>query len=192
MNPICKKLDQAASVYGICLMIVFLLISCQPEKVKLEGAPPFFDLEAFFQKEVDRMGGQTVERKILLKGQMDVQKLSNWDAAVELEGFKELNINRPAWRDQYRVDSLRGENGWLEGLRYLAIDSSLRIQEIDIDFADSGEVAEIRVEKYIKNLVVHFHQKLRYRPGQGYWLWREQKVPLTKQSEMKIEVSYNR
>ncbi|MCB9285206.1 MAG: hypothetical protein H6563_14135 [Lewinellaceae bacterium] len=177
-------------------VIVFLIllggISCQSERaIEREAIQPFFDLDAFFQTEIDRMtGDKTVERNILFMGKRDKQKLDNWDAKEELEGFKDLNINRVAWRDQYLVDSLRDENHQLEGLRYTAIDSSLRIREVAVDFTASGEVSEVRVEKYIKNLVVHFHQKLRYRPGTGYWLWREQKVPLTKRSEMKIEVAY--
>ncbi|MBK8490719.1 MAG: hypothetical protein IPL49_07420 [Saprospirales bacterium] len=171
--------------------IVLFLISCQPDPNQVAKVVPFFDLEAFFQKEISEMPAeQSAEKKITLNGKTETKKLADWAASQELEGFKEFNINRPAWHDQYQVDSLRNMEGTLEGIRYMALDSSLRIRQLDIDWAPSGEISEVRVEKFSKNMVVYFHQKLRYRPGKGYWLWREQKVPFTKRSELEVEVSY--
>ena len=173
-------------MWCICL----LMVSCQ-DKLPVKEIVPFFDLEAFFQEEISKLHtDQAVEKQISLNGKTEKQELTNWAASQELEGFKEFNINRPAWRDQYQVDSLRNTEGTLEGVRYMAMDSSLRIRQLEIDWAATGEVAEIRVEKFSENMVVYFHQKLHYYPGKGYWLWREQKVPFTKRSELEIEVTY--
>ncbi|MBK8429510.1 MAG: hypothetical protein IPL27_27740 [Lewinellaceae bacterium] len=83
-----------------------------------------------------------MDKKVTMNGVTEQQQ-GNWNAAEELKGFKDLHINRPAWRDQYLVDSLRGTNGEITGLRYVAVDSTMRIREVEVDWAD-GAVSEIR------------------------------------------------
>jgi len=177
-------------IHKTVIILAAFAASCSPSAPG--GGPAsgnFFDLEAFFDSEIGRLGKrQGVEKTITLNGETQQQR-GEWNAEEELDGFKDLKINRPAWRDQYEVDSLRGSDGQLEGLRYAARDSSLRIRGVEIDMKEGG-VEEIRVEKYIKNTVVYFHQELSYRPGEGYWLKRVQKVPLTKRSELEIEVRF--
>lgn len=174
----------------ILLALLCLGFGCRPDVVKKEAANPFFDLEAFFQSEAERLASQQkVDKKITMNGATEERQESNWNAAEELKGFKDLHINRPAWRDQYQVDSIRGANGEITGLRYMAVDSTLRIRELEVDWVD-GAISEIRVEKHMKNLIVFFHQTLRYRPGEGYSIWRAQKVPLKKKSEMVVEVEF--
>jgi len=170
---------------------LLLLLSCQPSEKQANKVSPFFDLATFFEQEIESLGtDRPIKKTILLNDKTEILNLDRWDPRPELEGFKELHINRPAWRDQYQVDSSFYNDGGLSRLMYTAIDSSLRIKQVEIDWTAAGEVEEVRVEKYIKNLVVLFHQKLRYNPGRGYWLWRAQKVPLSKRSEMEIELSY--
>lgn len=171
------------------ILVAALAASCGPSAPEGPAGSPFFDLEAYFDAETGRLGlRQGVEKTITLNGETRQQR-GEWNAEEELDGFKDLKINRPAWRDQYEVDSLRGVDGQLEGLRYAARDSSLRIREVEIDLKE-GEVEEIRVEKNIKNTVVYFHQELSYRPAEGYRIRRVQKVPLTKRSELEIEVRF--
>ena len=178
------------TLWLFCLALLGLRQACRPDVVKKEAANLFFDLEAFFQSEAERLASQQkVDKKITMNGVTEQQQESDWNAAEELKGFKDLHINRPAWRDQYLVDSLRGTNGEITGLRYVAVDSTMRIREVEVDWAD-GAVSEIRVEKHMKNLIVFFHQTLLYRPGQGYSIWRAQKVPLKKKSEMVVEVEF--
>jgi hypothetical protein len=171
------------------IILVALAASCGPSAPEGPGSSNFFDLEAYFDAEAGRLGKlQGVEKIITLNGETQQQR-GEWNAEEELDGFKDLKINRPAWRDQYEVDSLRGSDGQLAGLRYAARDSSLRIREVEIDMKEGG-VEEIRVEKYIKNTVVYFHQELSYRPAEGYRIRRVQKVPLTKRSELEIAVRF--
>jgi hypothetical protein len=106
-----------------------------------------------------------------------------------MESFKSLHINRPAWRDQYAIDTLTGAEGALKGLRYAAQDSSLQIRSVAIDW-EGGAVSEVVVEKYIRNWVIFFHQKVAYRPGEGYAIWQTQKAPLMKRNEITVEVRY--
>lgn len=171
------------------IIVAALAASCGPSGPEGPAASHFFDLEAYFDAETGRLGNrQDVEKTITLNGVTQRQN-GAWNAEEELDGFKELKINRPAWRDQYAVDSVRSADGQLSGLRYTARDSSLRIREVEIDMKE-GEVEEIRAEKYIKNTVVYFRQELSYRPAEGYRLKRVQKVPLTKKSELEIEVRF--
>lgn len=171
------------------IILAALAASCGPSAPGGPSSSHFFDLEAYFDGEIGRLGvRQSVEKTITLNGETQQQR-GEWNAEEELDGFKELKINRPAWRDQYEVDSLRGADGQLEGLRYAARDSSLRIREVEIDMKE-GAVEEIRVEKHIKNTVVYFHQELSYRPAEGYRIRRVQKVPLTKRSELEIAVRF--
>ena len=172
------------------LAVLILAASCGSGSSKNSGTPVFFDLDTFFQGEVGRMASvRTVEKKITFNGETQERQVDDWNAEEELGGFRELHINRPAWRDQYQADSLQGPSGELTGLRYAAMDSTLRIRRVEIDWS-GGAVSEVRVEKYMKNLIVFFHQTLRYRPGEGYQLWRAQKVPLRKKSEIMVEVRY--
>lgn len=172
------------------LVTLALAASCQPATPSADSDPPFFDLESFFQSEIDKMSGQrAVEKTITYNLESRSEKIANWDAAKELEGMKEVNINRPAWIDQYETDTLYDGTGLVAGLRYTARDSSLRIRSVELGLED-GEVSEIQVEKRIRNLILDFDQKLSYRPGEGYRMWRVQKVPMIRRSEIEIEVRY--
>lgn len=172
------------------LSLALLALSCGPSVQEKPVVAPFFDLEAFFQSEIDRLDGQRhVDKRITLNGATQREQADEWLAGEQLEGFKELKINRPAWRDQYSVDSLRDASGRLAGVRYTARDAALRIREVEVDWKE-GAVEEVRVMKYIKNTVVFYRQELVYRPAEGYRLKRLQKAPLLKKSDLEIEVRY--
>jgi hypothetical protein len=175
---------------NILYVLPFLLSACQAPPPASGGEQPFFDLDTFFEEEVqNNIHRNAVEKTITLNGETQRQKIGDWDAERDLDGFRALNINRPAWRDQYHIDSILDAEGRLQELRYAAQDSSLRIRGVAVEW-EEDRVSEVRVEKYIRNRIVFFHQKLVYRPEEGYRLWRAQKVPLTKRSELEVSVTY--
>jgi 2,3-bisphosphoglycerate-independent phosphoglycerate mutase len=173
----------------LSVLMLLWLTACQ-SPARNDAAAPFFDLEAFFEEEIGKLGElNRVTKKITLNGETQEQLVNAWDAAKEMESFKKLHINRPAWRDQYAIDTLTGAEGELKGLRYAAQDSSLQIRRVAIDW-EGGAVSEVVVEKYIRNWVIFFHQKVAYRPGEGYAIWQTQKAPLMKRNEIAVEVRY--
>ena len=70
----------------------------------------YFDLKGFMQEEVKRLSGREAFTKSLyVNGETETKSEVKIDLDKELDIFSESDINRPAWSDKYKVDSLFNE-----------------------------------------------------------------------------------
>lgn len=157
---------------------------------KIEGEAPFFDLQAYFQSEIERLNAAAplLEKQVAYNKKTETLSSSENDFAKELKLFEDSDINRPAWTDKYQIDSLLSGNQ-LEQLTYSALDSSLRIRSIQIDYRE-GELAQVKIYKKQESFVGRSRQQLTYAPQEGYRIQSFQKTILMPARELAIEADF--
>lgn len=170
-----------------------LLCGCSSpgERTVGPGEKKFFDVEAYFHSEIERLNKSDLhlKKEVTLNGAMETKAVEKVDFAAELKLFLETDINQVALLDKYRSDSIVAANG-LEQLTHIALDSSLRVRKIMIHY-DRGEVDRLDVYKQQKSFVGSSQQHLHYEPGEGYAITSLQKTLLTKAQELKIETFFD-
>jgi hypothetical protein len=151
---------------------------------------PFFDVKGFFQEEIDRLaaGGFQIRKTVTIDGQTDTKTLDSLDFSDELRIFLNSDINRVAWFDKYRVDSLYSGNS-LERLTYTALEEKLKTREITIGFQD-GQVEEMGVLNRIKTAIATAEQTLAYRPATGYSISSKQTIAFSKDRSFTVDVIF--
>ena len=175
----------------LILMCSFGCAEISPQKAaKQLSVKKYFDLEKYFQTEVERLTGRESLVKITtINGLEEEQTVKKIDFEKELAIFSKSDINRPAWSDKYIIDSIFNEKGGLVELHYLAKDEKLRTRRISIKL-DSAVVSKIEIENATSTFVANNRQSLLYLPGEGYIIESSQKVKTIDSTLLRIKVDY--
>lgn len=178
------------------LFIVFFIINiflsaCQEvaTPIKHTDTPNiFFDLKGFFQKESARLEKiNSFNKTVTINGVIEEKKLDQLDFEAELSIFIASDINRPAWSDKYKIDSVYNKQNLI--LTYNTLDESLKTKKITISFEDKA-VTKIAIEKAIDNAVAQSKQLLTYQVDKGYAIQSEQTLSLSEIQTILVEVDY--
>jgi hypothetical protein len=110
-------------------------------------------------------------------------KIDNW--MRELSLFSESDINKPAWRDSYKIQQTD------HTLIYMATDTTLKTREIIINKKQDGQVQYIAIYNYTKNLLYDTREKLTYMPDSIYKIEKTQHVKLLGTNKYVIVGSLN-
>ncbi len=180
------------------LCIVFLgwmilLAACQEVTTPIEQSNEpaiFFDLKTFFQKEKVRLEKLNAFKKtVSINGVSEEKALATLDFDNELSIFIASDINRPAWSDKYKVDSLFTAQKELHQIIYTVQDESLKIKKLIIGF-QNNRVSTIDIEKATDNAVAQSKQALSYKVGKGYSIQSEQALSLSDTKTILVQVDY--
>ncbi len=170
-----------------------LLIACLGKETERNPLREkiFFDLRDYFNTEADRLQQKSGNfRKISYFNQRTENlSIDSIDWHKELEIFARCDINKPAWKEKYRIDSLL-ENGQLIELSYTAKDSLLLIKKINIKLSKQGAVREIQISKASRTHLMDMRQSLRYNPKTGYKVEQWEKVAGFAPSHASIELLF--
>lgn len=174
---------------GIGILLMAGLISCgQSARVK---QAVFFDLAGFVDGEVGRLEkeGAPMEKTLFVNGREDRQEVDEPDYAKELSVLRNADINRPAWSDLYRVDSLwRTDSAGLE-VAYTALDSTLKTREMVILW-EGTSVKQVRIRVKTRSLIARTEQEIEYDPQAGYKIDAYQKVIFYREDRMQVAGSW--
>ena len=177
------------------VLFLFLgLLACnnssEPQPGEKNMSLPYFDLEAFFQNEINRLNElqPLVDKRVRINTKEESNQLDDINYTRELKVFSDSDINRVAWFDKYSIDNTL-ENNQLNLLRYEAIDESLRTRNVEIELAGE-EVREISIENQSESFIASAFQKLIYRPASGYSILTSQKMKIGKDKVIEIEVNF--
>ena len=175
-----------------CLLLaafLYALPACTPASQPATPLSPFFDLTGFFEEELDRLPGiGTVTKSTTINGVTDTQRTAALDYRTELAPFLSADINRPAWLDKYRADSLH-QDGVLRRLTYTALDDDLFTRELFVSF-DGPAVDSIRIVKGSELMIADTRRELLYVPRSGYSIRGAQRVLLASDNRIAIEVEF--
>ncbi len=153
---------------------------------------PFFDLAGYFQSQIDQLQAEQprVEKRIVLDGEEEGKTVEQLNYEKELQVFLKADINRPAWQDQYAIDSVM-VNGQLGQLRYIAQDEDLKTRRLIITF-EGEEVSKVEIDNYTTSAIANLDQNLTYDPLIGYTIHSKENVQLANAQDLLVEVRFLR
>jgi len=175
-----------------CLGIVFLT-ACSKESSPAKEASKqqmYFSLQGFFEAEIEKLQSQPIvlHKNAYLNEKVEKKALHEIDWATEFNSFVKSDINKPAWKDSYRTDSLTNRHGQFQ-INYTALDPDLRTQEIAISFGkgDAVKPVQIRIVNQSQNPIYDAVENLQYEVGKNYTIENEQKIMWMEGDKFKIK-----
>jgi hypothetical protein len=146
----------------------------------------FFDLKGYFKADSIRLTklNPLIIKTVAHNTTTETKKIHipNW--GTELSMFTESDINKPAWKASYSVQSSDGF------LIYKARDPSLKTRDIIIK-REGGKVKWILIFNHTKNLLYETVEKLSYFPDSLYLINKIQRVRLLGTDTYNIKGSFN-
>ncbi len=165
-----------ASSFAIVFIILFiatLLPSCKPGNLQTDTSSKYFDIKGYFEADTARLtkSNPLITKTVTHNGVTETKKLhiDNWGAELSL--FIQSDINKPAWRESYNVDSSA------TGLIYRAKTLDLKTQLIVIN-KQGDKIKWVMLYNSSKNYLYETNEKLSYFPDSLYIIQKHQKVRL--------------
>jgi hypothetical protein len=168
------KLHSSTIKLLITVLVLFVGVSsCKNDSSPATDTAKFFDIKGYFRADSARLAklNPLITKTVTHNFDTETKKtqIPNW--GTELSLFAGSDINKPAWRNSYEVQS--SENI----IVYLAKDPSLRTRRIVIN-KKGDQVKWILIVNYTKNLLYESSEKLSYFPDSLYLIQKKQRVKL--------------
>ncbi|MGZ3810981.1 MAG: hypothetical protein ACXVJN_04610 [Mucilaginibacter sp.] len=167
-----------------CLVLLLGITACNRDSSVADNTTKFFDIKGYFKADSLRLVklNPLVNKTVVHNGTTETKKvrISNW--GNELRLFTESDINKPAWRASYSVQS---DNDFLI---YKAKDSLLRTRDIIIR-RTGNHVKWMLIFNHKKNKLYETVEKLSYFPDSLYLIQKTQKVRFLGTNSFKISGS---
>lgn len=178
------------AVFNILLLLLLAgLYACNPSSATLDEAY-FFDLKGYFDNQLSELKKvEQLQKSTVFNGQKEEKILDSIDFSRELIVFIESDINRSAWLDKYRVDSILNASGQLIQIVYTAQDPSLKTQKMTINFAES-EVERIEILNVTGSILSDSRQDLVFIPQRGYSISSRQQLIFFTDRSLSVEVNF--
>ena len=183
-----KKLSTIALVFYFLIS----LSSCRQSEVAPEAEKKYFDIPLFFKKESERLTSERKYlKKVIIKDKIREEKIiqePEWEQ--ELSAFMQIDVNKPAFINTYRKDTLMlSENSY--EVRYTAIETPLTIPLISLIFENSSCIF-VSVKKDNSNKLFSSVQELQYNKETGFFISGKLDVRYFYKTEYQIEsIFYN-
>ena len=171
-------------------MTGIFLSGCIEGRVPPEKEKFFFDLKGFFEKEASLLNEQKITAEKYLISEKDTQKLIlsslNWEK--EFAPFINSDINKPAWKGSYNVDSVLKDQK-IQSVIYTSLEKNLPVKQIQIHF-NNDNVSNVYIENATKNYVYNSGQILSYYAKKGFAIEGEQDIVLGKDLHYRVIVNF--
>ena len=163
----------AGRCYTAICFFALLLPACKPDIKETGTSGKYFDLQGYFKTEVAKLSKlpDTILKTVIHNGVAESKrvKIDNWPRELNL--FVESDINKPAWRDSYKIQQTDHTT------IYMATDTTIKTREIIINKKDD-KVAWIIIYNFTKNILYTNREKLTYVPDSMYKIEKTQHVKL--------------
>ena len=142
----------------------------------------FVDIHGYVSDEIKHLEKQkvSVNKTVSRNGVSESKKNFSPDWNTELTLFSDSDINKPAWRDSYRVDSDSNQTS------YTALDNKLRTRSILIKKNNSGKITELAIVNRTSNYLYSSSEELLYIPDSLYRIIKKQDVILLGKNNYEI------
>ncbi len=177
--------------YLLLLSIITLLLSCS--NPKQSNIPPYFDLQGFMNGQIKILNtGKTgIIKHLSVNDKKEEHQLNSPDWKQELQPFIDADINKPAWRGSFTVDtsySIDVNTDTEKIVTYTADTTGIRTKKLALHLdIHTGAVLEIEAHNLTDNVLYHFDQQLFYFPQKKYFITTYEKVVLMSPSSIKID-----
>jgi hypothetical protein len=168
---------------------IFIWSSCgQTDVAKPTASLKWFDLKQFVNHANAILPkNDPFEKTLLVKGSSETKKVTIADWTTELAVFGQSDINRPAWRDKYQVDTLHldvtTDTAVAHRIQHVAKDKSLRTRFLSIAMNRKMEPLAIEILNEQSYFFSHSQQHLTWDLRAGYSITAQQKMLLMSATE---------
>jgi len=168
------------------LILLSCYQSCKTDVGQGGKAIKYFDLKDYFGGESTRLTklNPMITKTAVNNTNTETKNvhITNWE--TELGMFTESDINKPAWRSSYNIQSTP------DFLIYKAKDPALTTRDIIIK-RNGAKIKWILIFNHTKNLLYETEEKLSYFPDSLYVIEKLQKVKLMGIDKYVIRGSFN-
>lgn len=154
----------------IPFLLVLIVASCsQPEPTKKAS---YVDLKGYFELEAQRLNkaNPAVFKTVAHNDAKEARSVKDIDWETELSLFIGSDLNKPAWRDSYKLINQAGK------IVYRASDPDLKTREISILKDSLGKITKVSIVNHTKNLLYSSDEQLLYIPDSLYQISKRQHV----------------
>ena len=176
----------------ILAAVFSLLTACNREPEVGTASKPvlYYDLKKYLESEITRLekAHNRVVKTVSVNGREEQQTLQQLDYRSELALLLDADINRPAWRGKYRVDSTRiSPDRWT--LTYTATDDKPPVRTMSVHFQNDA-VDSVLIERAARTLMAGSSHQLAYRRASGFEITTVQKAVFMPERKIFVAVEY--
>ena len=174
----------------MCLFLTAFIISCEEEKINTSHKK-YFDIAAFFKQESAALqkNKMKIVKQIIKDGAKDLKTFDNINWQKELKPFADCDINKPAWINAYRVDTIPLKNGRIN-VTYTSQEEKLPVRSIKISFTNDNLIEDIVIQKERHNFYYRSYDWYVYRAMKGFEIKGSQKVHFLDETVYEISAIY--
>ena len=174
-------------VVGVVFVFLFNSSCRNPETIN--STQNYFSLHDFFKEEELRLASAKVILKKVNQLQLtkDSTLVQNPDWQKELALFVDADMNKPAWKNSFTIDSIKNDSSLI--LTYTAIEKKITIRRVVISFVNQ-KVKTIQIKKANANFVYTSNQNLWYTPKSGFKLEGHQKIVWFFETSYAVEATF--
>lgn len=172
---------------AILLSASLLLTGCQGEKnmpdIKHFSIPDYIHEQINILKSSDC----STRKSVVIKGKRQEKTISNPDWNIELQVFYQKDLNMPAWKNSYTVDTSYRKD--TTELQYKSIDKKAPVQSAEIIKKDD-EIISLRLIYRKSTSWYTIRQTLTFLPGKGYTIDIVQNTPLEEEERYLVSGNF--
>ncbi len=165
--------------------LAFILTCCSNNQKAFNAEDSYFDIKGFFDKEARRLESLEPPVRKLVRHNNNQEtrfnKIDNWKA--ELQMFADSDINRPAWKNSYRVEN-KGEV-----TVYITTDNKLKTKRIEV-ISLNNKVKSIFILNKVENELYSTTEDLQYHVDSLYRIDKRQSTRLIGRDHFLIEGNF--
>ena len=190
-------------VIGFWAAMVLAATGCQQAATAVGGQvdrKPFFDVKGYFQEQIKELASvKGLEKNVVVNGAAEHKTTGSVDLGKELAMFMQADINRPAWYDKYRIDTITQppvedkaplDAKGTKSVRFTTSSEILKTKRLEIYFDRAGKPARVEVDAADQNFFSQWKQHLSYRAGDGYSMTNDQKFIFSDNHSVAVEATF--
>ncbi|MFC2176064.1 hypothetical protein ACFLR1_03750 [Bacteroidota bacterium] len=175
------------------VVIAAVLCSCtkNPVEIYYKDQRAYYDIPKFINAQSTNLDKkkQWVRKTVTKDGRTHIIERGDIEWNDELSAFIDSDINRPAWRGSFKVDTISLDRVWV--ITYKTEVSEIPVKNVVVTMdKESKECLQVTVDKSTENFLYTSNQKLFYTTGEGYMLKGKLSVTYLFESEYAIESEF--
>lgn len=157
----------------VIILSASILTSCKPENIQDGAKPKYFDIAGYFKADTAKLHklNHLTLKTVVHNDSRQTKKVHIDDWGLELSLFIQSDINKPAWRDSYTI-----QTGKDNAVVYMAKTPELKTREIVITRNKDSSVKWIMIFNASKNILYQTTEVLAYYPDSAYTIKKSQHV----------------
>jgi hypothetical protein len=151
----------------------------------------YYDIPSFIVEQANKLDvkGQWVRKHVTKDGHSHIIERGNIAWQEELDAFIESDINRPAWRGEFKVDTISLER--VDVVTYKTENKQIPVKNVVVTIdKDTRQCLQVTVDRVTDNFLYSSNQSLFFTTGEGYMMKGKLSVSFLFDSEYSIESEF--